>query len=247
MPLPTLSTPKYQLTIPSTKEKITYRPFLVKEEKILLQALESQNSNSMLLSMADVIKSCTDGKVDAEKYPLFDLEYMFLHLRMKSVGEVVDLQIPCQNTECGEMINTSIDLDKVKIVVPDDESRTIKIDEKLGLTLKYPTLKEAENYDPQNQDSETMLKIITDCIVSIYDEEEVYQAKDHTRDELEQFVESIPSSAFNDIVEFFETIPKLSHTLKVKCPKCKHMNEFILEGLEDFFRYASSTTLSIAR
>ena len=247
MPLPTLSTPKYQLTIPSTKEKVSYRPFLVKEEKILLQALESGQSNAMLLSMADVIKSCTDGKVDAEKYPLFDLEYIFLHLRMKSVGEVIDLQIPCQNQECGELINTTLDLDKIKIEVPGDDARTIKIDDKLGLTLKYPTIKEAENYDTDNQDSATMLQIITDCIVSIYDEEEVYQAKDHTREELEQFVESIPSGSFNDIVEFFETIPKLSHTLKFKCPKCKHQNEYRLEGLDDFFRYASSTTLSIAR
>ena len=247
MALPTLSTPKYQLTIPSTKEKITYRPFLVREEKVLLTALESSDGTAMLHSMADVVKTCTDGKVDASSYPLFDIEYIFLHLRMKSVGEVCEMILPCQNSECGEKVTVKLDLDTIDMNVPDEKSKVIEIDNKLGLTLRYPTIKEAEKYDGVEDTSGTIVGMIVDCIESIYDEEEVYQAKDHTREELEQFVESIPSASFQKIVEFFENIPKLQHTIEFKCPKCKKKSVYKLEGLSDFFEYASSTTLSIAR
>jgi DNA-directed RNA polymerase subunit M/transcription elongation factor TFIIS len=247
MPLPTLSTPKYQLTIPSTKEKISYRPFLVKEEKVLLSALESSDGAAMLNSMSDVVMTCTDGKVVAEKYPLFDIEYIFLNLRMKSVGEVCELILPCKNTECGEKVTVNLDLEDVKIDVPDEKSRVIEIDKSLGLTLRYPTIKEAEKYEDVRESADTIVGMIVDCIESVYDENEIYPAKDHTREELEKFVESIPSAAFQKIVEFFENIPTLKHTIEFKCPKCKKKSVYELEGLSDFFEYASSTTLSIVR
>lgn len=240
MPLPTIAVPEYTLKLPSSGKKINYRPFVVKEEKMLLMALESGNASEMLSAMGSVVTACTDGKVNPSKSPLFDIEYLFLHLRMKSIGESVTFTIPCK--ECGEECNVNFNLDSLVMKTPEEGSEKIEINNTMGLTMRYPTLEEAKKYDGKPE-AEAAFGIISDCIVSVYDEEEVYSSKDYKAEELKEFVDGLPPAAFKKITDFLEASPKLEHTLKFTCPKCKHKNEFHLEGLEDFFTYTSSTTV----
>jgi len=240
MPLPTIAIPEYSLKMPSTGKKVNYRPFVVKEEKMLLMALESGQGNDMLDAMASVVTACTNGKVDPQKSPLFDIEYLFLHLRLKSIGEKIEFTIPCK--ECKETCKINFNLDSMKMDTPEEGSNKIEINTTMGMMMKYPTLAEAKKYDGKSE-AEAAFGVITDCIESIYDEDEVYSTKDYTEDELKEFVDNLPPAAFKQITEFMENSPKLEHTLKYKCPHCGHANEWHLEGLEDFFTYISSTTV----
>ena len=239
MPLPKLSTPTYELKIPSTGERLKYRPFLVREEKVLLAALESGSSESILNAMCDVVQHCTDGKMDPTKYPLFDVQYVFLHLRLRSVGEIVELNLPCKTEGCDASVTYKLDLDKIKVEIPPVESRKFEVGSGVGVIFRYPTITEAKKYDDVEHTSDTIFSLMTDCIESIYDETEVYQAKDHTSEELRVFLESLPSTEFKKIVDMFENTPVLRHELSFTCPKCKKKITYVLEGMEDFFAYAS--------
>ena len=234
MSLPTISVPTHELIIPSTKKKVKYRPFLVKEEKILLMAMESGDTKSMLTAMVKIIQSCIEEKVDVNELAMFDIEYIFLQLRSKSVDEKAKVNFNCE--KCQDEIPVSIDLTKVKIDDKDAVDNKIVLQDNVGIIMKYPNIKTAERFGEDGQIStKNTFELIINCIDSVFDEEGVYKASDYTNKELMQFVESLPQSAFEKIVKFFDNAPKLKHELNFACPKCKEEQKLVLEGLESFF------------
>ena len=241
MALPTLNTPTYELSLPSSGEKITYRPFLVKEEKVLLMATEGDDSKAMVRALTQIVENCTLGKIKAENHPLFDLEYIFLKLRGKSIGETVEPTYKAP--DCDKPIILKIDLNDVEVVKAEGHTNKIELSDVIGLTMRYPSLKQAEQAPNMNPDDPNFaLDVITDCIESIYDESQVYSAKDHTRQEMETFVENLTQDQFLKIAKFFETMPKLQHITKYVCPCTGENKEVTLTGLQDFFGLASATT-----
>ena len=240
MPLPTISTPTYELTLPSSNRKIKYRPFLVKEEKILILAMESQDSKQIARAVKDVITKCILSKgIKVEKLATFDIEYLFLNIRGKSVGEDIDVKIVCPDDEKTE-VNISVNLDDIHVKKSKDHSNKVKLDKNLMMELKYPSLNEfvKSNFDPNDLNRSAMdqsFDLISTCIDKIYDQDEVWVAADCTKKEIKDFIESMNSAQFKQIENFFETMPKLSHTIKVTNPKTKVESEVVLEGLASFF------------
>ena len=241
MPLPKIATPTYELILPSTGKPIQYRPFLVKEEKILILALESQNLKEVTLAIKSVLKECilTRG-IKVEELPSFDIEYLFLNIRAKSVSESIDLIITCSDDGETE-VPVKVYVDEIKVQKHPDHTNEIKIDDNLIIRMKYPSLDQfiKNNFDFSNQESvsaiEKSFDIIASCIDGIFTEEHSWSAKDCTKKELIEFIEGMSSSQFKMIEQFFETMPKLSHTFKVTNPKTKVENEVVLEGLTSFF------------
>jgi hypothetical protein len=235
MPLPKIATPTYELVIPSTKKKIKYRPFLVKEEKVLIVAMESEDTKQIASAVKDVIKSCiiTRG-VKVEQLSTFDIEYLFLNIRGKSVGEEVEVLITCPDDT---KVPTLIDLDSIQIQYDDNHSRDIKLDDQLTLRMRYPSMNEfiQNNFVVADAGVEDTFGIIMSCIEQIYNEEESWSAADCTEKELKEFIEQLNSKQFKEIETFFATMPKLSHTIVVKNPNTGVDNEIILEGLASFF------------
>jgi hypothetical protein len=238
MPLPKIATPTYELTIPSTKKKIKYRPFLVKEEKILLLAMESNDVKEIAESVKNVINNCiiTRG-VKVDNLSTFDIEYLFLNIRGKSVGEEVEVMVTCPDDEVTQ-VPMSINLDEIKVVQDPKHNRDIKLDDSLTLRMKYPSLNEFVKSNFESGEEMTVddtFSMITGCIEQIYNEEESWSASDSTEKELKQFLEQLTSHQFKEIESFFETMPKLSHTLKIKNPNTGVESEVALEGLTSFF------------
>tara|TARA_B100000085_G_scaffold276041_1_gene294657 strand:+ start:877 stop:1593 length:717 start_codon:yes stop_codon:yes gene_type:complete len=237
MPLPKIATPTYELVIPSTKKKIKYRPFLVKEEKVLIVAMESEDTKQIASAVKDVIKSCiiTRG-VKVEQLSTFDIEYLFLNIRGKSVGEEVEVLITCPDDGTTK-VPTLIDLDSIQIQYDDNHSRDIKLDDQLTLRMRYPSMNEfiQNNFVVADAGVEDTFGIIMSCIEQIYNEEESWSAADCTEKELKEFIEQLNSKQFKEIETFFATMPKLSHTIVVKNPNTGVDNEIILEGLASFF------------
>jgi len=238
MPLPKIATPTYELTIPSTKKKIKYRPFLVKEEKILLLAMESNDAKEIAESVKNVINNCiiTRG-VKVDNLSTFDIEYLFLNIRGKSVGEEVEVMVTCPDDEVTQ-VPMSIGLDEIKVVQDPKHNRDIKLDDSLTLRMKYPSLTQFVKSNFSSEDDMTVddtFTMITGCIEQIYNEEESWSASDSTEKELKQFLEQLTSNQFKEIEAFFETMPKLSHTLKIKNPNTGVESEVALEGLTSFF------------
>jgi len=238
MPLPKIATPTYELTIPSTKKKIKYRPFLVKEEKILLLAMESNDVKEIAESVKNVINNCiiTRG-VKVDNLSTFDIEYLFLNIRGKSVGEEVEVMVTCPDDEVTQ-VPMSINLDEIKVVQDPKHNRDIKLDDSLTLRMKYPSLNEFVKSNFESGEEMTVddtFSMITGCIEQIYNEEESWSASDSTQKELKQFLEQLTSHQFKEIESFFETMPKLSHTLKIKNPNTGVESEVALEGLTSFF------------
>jgi len=238
MPLPKIATPTYELTIPSTKKKIKYRPFLVKEEKILLLAMESNDAKEIAESVKNVINNCiiTRG-VKVDNLSTFDIEYLFLNIRGKSVGEEVEVMVTCPDDEVTQ-VPMSISLDEIKVVQDPKHNRDIKLDDALTLRMKYPSLNEFVKSNFESEEEMTVddtFSMITGCIEQIYNEEESWSASDSTEKELKQFLEQLTSNQFKEIEAFFETMPKLSHTLKIKNPNTGVESEVALEGLTSFF------------
>ena len=238
MPLPKIATPTYELTIPSTKKKIKYRPFLVKEEKILLLAMESNDVKEIAESVKNVINNCiiTRG-VKVDNLSTFDIEYLFLNIRGKSVGEEVEVMVTCPDDEVTQ-VPMSISLDEIKVVQDPKHNRDIKLDDSLTLRMKYPSLTQFVKSNFSSEDDMTVddtFTMITGCIEQIYNEEESWSASDSTEKELKQFLEQLTSNQFKEIEAFFETMPKLSHTLKIKNPNTGVESEVALEGLTSFF------------
>ena len=238
MPLPKIATPTYELELPSTGETIKYRPFLVKEEKVLVIALESQDTKHITNSIKTVIKNCilTRG-IKVESLPTFDIEYLFLNIRGKSVGEEIDVNIICPDDE-ETQVSVTINLDDIQVTKSENHEKRIKLDKSIVMEMKYPSLDQFIKNNFDFDDGNTMdqsFELISSCIDKIYTEDDVWVAADCTKKELNEFLESMNSSQFKDIEKFFETMPKLSHTVKVTNPNTKVESEVVLEGLASFF------------
>ena len=238
MPLPKIATPTYELELPSTEQPVNYRPFLVKEEKLLVLALESEDTKQITTAIKAVLKSCVLTKgIKVEHLPTFDIEYLFLHIRGKSVGEEIEVNITCPDDEKTQ-VPITLNLDDIKVQKNDNHNNQIKLDDNLMMELKYPSLdqfiKNNFDFDEKNQ-MEQSFDLIGTCIDKIYNEEEVWATADCTKKEIKEFLESMNSSQFKEIENFFETMPKLSHTIKVTNPTTKVENEVVLEGLASFF------------
>ena len=237
MPLPTISTPTYELTLPSSNKKIKYRPFLVKEEKILIIAMESQDTKQIARSVKDVISKCILSKgIKVEKLSTFDIEYLFLNIRGKSVGEDVEVLVTCPDDNKTK-VPILIKLDDIKIKTSKKHSKDIRLDDTLTLRMKYPSMKEfiKSNFSVEGMKPEDTFDLIISCIEQVYSQDESWSASDCTKDEMNDFLDQLNSTQFKEIEMFFETMPKLSHTLKVKNPKTNVENDIKLEGLTAFF------------
>ena len=239
MPLPKISTPTYELALPSTGKKIKYRPFLVKEEKILIMALESENMKQITDAIVQILKDCilTRG-VKVQALSTFDIEYLFLNIRAKSVGETVEVNVTCPD-DGDTKVQMEIDIDSIKVQKDKSHKSIIKIDDNISMKLKYPSLQEfvENNFEVTDTQSnvDQSLKMITSCIDIIYNEEESWSASDSTQKELEEFIEQLNTKQFKEVENFFSTMPKLSHTIKVKNPNTDVESEVVLEGLGAFF------------
>ena len=241
MPLPKIAAPTYELTLPSTGKKVKYRPFLVKEEKVLILALESQDVKQITMAIKQVLSECIQTRgIKVEELPSFDIEYLFLNVRGKSVGEAIELIVTCQDDGETE-VPVKIYVDQVDVQFEEGHSPEIKLDDSVALKMKYPSLDQfiKNNFDFNDQESistiEKSFEIIADCIDTIFTEEDAWSAKDCTKKELLEFIEGMNSSQFKMVEKFFESMPKLSHTFTVKNPKTKKENTVTLEGLTSFF------------
>ena len=236
MALPKLTTPTYELEIPSTDEKIKYRPFLVKEEKILLIALESGKSEDIITAIKDIVTECTYGKIDLGKMPMFDVEYVFLQIRSKSVGEVSTLKLLCPDDK-ETYVNVDIDLSEIMVQVDEGHNPKIELTDEMGMNMTYPSIDLLSATGITDINASNMLDVISACILQIYDKkgEEVFETKDQTKKEISEFVESLNTKQFQEVQKFFDTMPKLKHTVEVENPKTKVKSKIVLQGLNDFF------------
>ena len=238
MPLPKIATPTYELELPSTGSSINYRPFLVKEEKVLVIALESEDNKQITNAIKAVLKNCILSKsVKVETLPTFDIEYLFLNIRGKSVGEDLEVNIICPDDNKTQ-VPVTISLDEIEVQKDDNHTNKIKVDDSIMMEMKYPSLDQfiKNNFDFGEEDNmEKSFDLIGHCIDKIYSEEEVWAAADCTKKEIKDFLEQMNSKQFKEIEAFFETMPKLSHTLKITNPNTKVKSEVVLEGLSSFF------------
>ena len=239
MPLPKISTPTYELELPSNKKRIKYRPFLVREEKILIMALESENTKQISDAIVQVLKDCilTRG-IKINELATFDIEYLFLNIRAKSVGETVEVNVTCPDD--GEtMVPMEIAIDDIKVQKEEKHSNIIKLDDRLSMKLKYPSMNQfiESNFEVSDSDMgvDQSLRMITTCVDIIYDSEESWSASDCTKKELTDFIEQLNTKQFKEIENFFTTMPKLSHKVNVKNPNTGVESEVVLEGLASFF------------
>ena len=238
MPLPKIATPTYELELPSTGKTIKYRPFLVKEEKVLVIALESEDTKQITNAIKAVLKNCVLTKgIKVETLPTFDIEFLFLNIRGKSVGEEIEVNIVCPDD--GETnVPVFIDLDSIQVETSDDHTNQIKLDSDLMMEMKYPSLEQfiKNNFDFQEGNQmDQSFELIATCIDKIYNEDEVWATADCTKKEVKDFLESMNSSQFKEIEKFFESMPKLKHTIEVTNPNTKVTSEVVLEGLASFF------------
>ena len=239
MPLPKINTPTYELTLPSNNKKVRYRPFLVREEKILVLAMESGDQKQITDAIVEIINDCLLTKnVDVSKLPTFDIEYLFLNVRSKSVGETVEVNVTCPD-DGKTTVETSINIDDIKVKKDKGHKMIIKLDDKYSMKLKYPSIDQfiENNFDFDNAETNVSqaLSMLSTCIDMIYDEEESWDASESTKEELGEFIDQLNTKQFKEVEQFFKTMPKLTHTLKVKNPKTKKSSEVVLTGLNDFF------------
>ena len=236
MPLPTITTPTYSLVIPSTGKKITYSPFLVKEEKVLVMAMESDDMDQVSRAIKDVLSACiTTRGVRVEKLSTFDIEYLFLNIRGKSVGESIEVLVTCTDDGTTQ-VPVTVSIDDIKLQEYPSHSKDIKLDDNLTLRMRDPSLSEFVNQNFGNVDQVTAsFDVIASCIDMIFSEEETWSAKDHSKKEWLAFVETLPSNAFKQVEKFFNTMPKLEHTVTITNPNTKMESDVKLEGLAAFF------------
>jgi len=241
--LPKIDVPIYDLTLPLSKKNIKFRPFLVKEEKILLMAVESQDENAITLAIKQILNNCCITELNVEDLPILDLEFFFLNLRARSIGELIELQYKCNNIipekeeddkTCGNLVKLSFNALEVAPEVDSNHSNKIQLTDKLGLMMKYPSFTLSEKIKDM-EEVEGIIKIIVDCIDFIYDEEAVYYSKDVDEKEMIEFIDSLSREQFTKVQNFFDTIPKLKKDLKFTCTKCKYEETLVLEGIQSFF------------
>ena len=239
MPLPTIATPTYELTLPSTGKKLKYRPFLVKEEKLLILALESKNQAEITNSVKDVLRECVITKgIKIDDLPTFDIEYLFLNIRAKSIGEDINLIVTCPDDKETE-VKVTVYVDEIEVVKSKDHNKDIKLDKDMTLRMRYPSLSQfiENNFDTEDESKTTVDKtfqLIADCMDTVFTKEDAWDSKDYTPDERLNFIEQLSSKQFKDVEKFFATMPKLSHTIEVTNPNTKKKNSIVLEGLADF-------------
>ena len=236
MALPKINTPTYELVVPSTDEKINYRPFLVKEEKVLMMALESKENTQIINAVKEIVRTCTFETIDLSSRPMFDMEYIFLQIRSKSVGEVSSIKLLAPDdgkTYC----NVDIDLSKVEVEVGEGHTPVVDLGDKMGLVMDYPTIDSFDSEAMSEINASNMLDVIASCISQITekDGEKVYETKDQTKKEVIDFIEQMNTKQFQEIQKFFDTMPKLKHEVKFTNPKTKVENKVTLSGLNDFF------------
>jgi len=237
MALPKLATPTYELELPSTGKKIKYRPFLVKEEKVLLLAMESEDEKQITNAVLDMLKSCiiTRG-VKVNELATFDIEYLFLRIRAASIGEQIELIVTCQDDN-ETQVTVGININDVEVIKPEGHSNKIMLDDKTGVIMKYPSMEQFVNniFMGKEMSPDEAMKVVADGIDQIFDEEDVYDSSTTTKKEFLQFVEGLTSKQFEALENFYETSPKLSHTFKVTNPNTDVESEFTIEGLQSFF------------
>lgn len=237
MPLPIIQTPRYETTLPSNGKKIQYRPYLVKEEKMLMIALESSDSKQIMNAVKDTIAACTFNKVDPNEMPIFDLEYMFLRLRAKSVGEISKLSLRCE--KCEKNTKVDVNLDEIKIDTTNLPSSTIPLTDKIGVSMIWPKVDLISQYSQADgaavNQANMAFDIIIGCIESVYDENGVYPTAEQTKADVTQFVESLNQDQFKKIQAFIEAMPKLEHNIEFNCAHCKEKNSLLLKGIQSFF------------
>ena len=236
MALPKLTTPTYELEIPSTDEKISYRPFLVKEEKILLMAMESGKNEDIVNAVKQIVSECTFNKLKIANMPIFDVEYIFLNIRAKSIGEVSKVKLLCPD-DGKTYADVEVKLEDVQVQVEDNHTNKIELTKDMGLIMTYPTIDSFSEVGAQNITGSNMLDVIGSCILQIYENggEKVYETKDQTQKEISEFIEQMNTEQFQSVQNFFNTMPKLKHEVSFKNPKTKKMNKVTLTGLNDFF------------
>jgi hypothetical protein len=237
MALPVMSSPTYELTIPSSKKKFKYRAFLVKEEKTLLIAQQSEDQNVMVNTIKDIISSCTFGKINVEELAMFDIEYIFCKLRSKSVGEISELIFNC--LECNDAkakMKISIDLNQLEVEFHDDHKKTIDLFDDVGITMKYPSLDMLNQIkDIEGESIENAFEVIVSCIDHIFAGDEIYPAKEQSKEELTSFLDNLTQEQFKKIQRFFETMPKLEKKVEFDCPVCNYHHSHKIQGIENFF------------
>ena len=240
MPLPTIATPTYELTLPSTGKKIKYRPFLVKEEKLLILALDSKDQFEITNSVKDVLKKCvlTRG-IKIDDLPTFDIEYLFLNVRAKSVGEDINLVVTCPDDKKTE-VPVTIYVDEIEVIKSKEHNKDITLDKDMTLRMKYPSLNQfvENNFDVEDNPETTVNKtfqLVADCMETVFTKEDAWDSNDYSPEERMQFIEQLSSKQFKEVEKFFATMPKLSHTIEVTNPNTKKKSSIVLEGLADFF------------
>jgi hypothetical protein len=245
MALPKIDVPTYETTLISSGKKVKYRPFLVKEQKLFLMASQSTDEKETVDVVKQVLNNCILSDINVDDLPTFDLEHLFMQLRARSVGEVVNLKYNCNNTVkddkgedkvCGGLVKFDLNILDIKPTIDPGHNSKIEITDKLGIVMKYPTLGMVKNFDNlQNESIDTIMDVIVSCIDFIYDDEQMYYAKDSTKEELMEFVDNLQQDDLEKIQKFFTTMPKISKSLDFKCGKCGYEEKIVVEGIQNFF------------
>lgn len=236
MALPAINTPTYEFNVPSTKQTVKFRPFLVKEEKALLIAQQSEDPNVMLNTLKSIIKSCTFDKLDVEKLALFDIEYIFTQLRAKSVGEISEIYFTCnQCNDPKSKLKIDINLSELEVSFNSEHTATIELYDTVGMKMKYPNLNMVGKIDSASNDMNALFDVIIECIDYIYDDNGVYPAAEQSKDELEQFINNLTQEQFQRVQKFFETMPRLEKKLEFNCPVCNFHHDYVIQGIDGFF------------
>ena len=233
MALPKLTTPEYEMELPSTGETIKYRPFLVKEQKILLMAQEANDNKQIANAMAKLVFTCTFGEVDVKRNPMFDIEYVFLKVRGKSVGETVELTLTCPDDEKTK-VQHKVNLDEIVVQIKDEHTNQIHLTDDIKINFRYPLLSDMINMPDNITQTQTIFHFLTNCIESIEDGDVVHNKVDITKKELDDFIDSFTGEQFENVTNFFESMPKIRHTVEITNPTTKVKSEIVLEGLESF-------------
>ena len=233
MALPKLNTPTYELELPSTAQKIKYRPFLVKEQKLLMMAQESENDNEIVDMVSQIVNACTFEKIDVNTSPMFDIEYLFLQIRGKSVGEKIDLNITCPDDE-KTSVPVQVNINDISVLMSEEHNNEIDLNNDIKMVFRYPLLKDVKGIPPNTKDVDLIFYLLNSCIESISHGEEIYNRVDISEKELTEFIDSLTGEQFERITDFFQTMPKLRHVIPVKNPKTEVESEVVVEGLASF-------------
>ncbi len=242
--LPKIDVPVYETTLISTGKKVKFRPFLVKEQKLFLMAAQSDDAKEVISIIKQVINNCIIGKVDIDSLPMFDLENLFIQLRARSVGEVVNLRYNCNNIvkgedgqdkNCGALVKFDLNILEIQPEKNPEHTNKIELTKKLGIVMKYPTFEMIDKLNLQSGDMDKILDVVIGCIDYIYDENQMYYTKDTTKEEMVEFVENMQQADLEKMQKFFDTMPKFKKMVHFKCPKCKYEEDMVIEGIQNFF------------